>query len=42
VRINRYAIYVIPRRSFSSGDEFKAFFNQATAWKQAAEKSIEA
>jgi hypothetical protein len=42
VRINKYSTYVIPRRSFSSDHEFEMFFNQATAWKLAAEKRIEA
>jgi hypothetical protein len=39
VRINKYSTYVIPRRSFSSDEEFEMFFNQATAWKLAAEKA---
>ena len=39
VRINKYSTYVIPRRSFGSDSEFEMFFNQATAWKLAAERA---
>lgn len=37
VRIGNYALYVIPRRSFPSNEEFDAFFEQAAAWWQAAQ-----
>jgi hypothetical protein len=39
VRVNKFSMFVIPRRAFGSHGEFDAFFQQANAWKQAADKN---
>jgi hypothetical protein len=39
VNISGYLVYVIPRRSFATGDEYDAFFKLAADWHQASRNS---